>query len=136
MAKGRKTGGRTLGTPNKVTARAREAIALLVEANIERLQGWLDEIAEGKQGKDGVFVVQPNPTKAFELLQSLLEYHVPKLARAEMIVQDAGPIETKEISDLELARRILFDLHEAERAAGRQVDRLHPNRREDSTRNS
>jgi hypothetical protein len=117
VAKGKKTGGRTPGTPNKVTSRAREAIALLVEGNIERLQGWLDEIAEGKKGKDGVFIVSPNPTKAFELLQSLLEYHVPKLSRAEMTVEDAGPIETKDISDLELARRILFDLHEAERAA-------------------
>jgi hypothetical protein len=117
MAKGKKTGGRTLGTPNKATSRAREAIALLVEGNIERLQGWLDEIAEGRKGKDGAFIIPPNPTKAFELLQSLLEYHVPKLSRAEMTVQDAGPIETTRISDLELARRILFDLHEAERAA-------------------
>ena len=115
MAKGKKTGGRTRGTPNKATARAREAIALLVEGNIERLQGWLDEIAEGRKGKDGAFIVPPNPIKAFELLQSLLEYHVPKLSRAEMTVQDAGPTETKDISDLELARRILFDLHEAER---------------------
>jgi hypothetical protein len=73
-----------------------------------------DEIAEGKKGKDGVFIVQPNPTKAFELLQSLLEYHVPKLSRAEMIIEDDGPIDTNDISDLELARRILFDLHEAE----------------------
>ena len=115
MAKGKKTGGRTHGTPNKVTARAREAIALLVECNIERLQGWLDEIAEGRKGKDGVFIVAPNPTKAFELLQSLLEYHVPKLSRTELTGNDAGQIETHDISDLELARRILFDLHEAER---------------------
>lgn len=120
MAKGKKTGGRTQGTPNKVTARAREAIALLVEGNITRMQGWLDEIAEGKLGKDGSFILQPNPTKAFELLQSLLEYHVPKLSRAEMTVDDTKPSETKVISDLELARRILFDLHEAERAASGQ----------------
>jgi hypothetical protein len=130
MAKGRKTGGRTLGTPNKVTSRVREAIALLVEDNIERLQGWLDEIAEGKKGKDGVFIVQPNPTKAFELLLSLLEYHVPKLSRAEMSVQDAGSIETQDISDLELARRILFDLYEAERAADSPSRSLAPYRRE------
>jgi hypothetical protein len=114
-----KRGGRLPGVPNKATRRAREAIALLVEGNIERLQGWLDEIAEGRRGKDGGFIVPPNPIKAFELLQSLLEYHVPKLSRAEMTVQD-NPIETDDISDLELARRILFDLHEAERAASRQ----------------
>lgn len=87
-----------------------------MEGNIERLQGWLDEIAEGKQGKDGVFIVQPNPTKAFELVQSLLEYHVPKLSRTDMTIEDDVPIDANDISDLELARRVLFDLHEAERA--------------------
>lgn len=34
--------------------------------------------------------------------------------------EDGGPVEVWEISDLELARRVLFDLHEAERA--RQVE--------------
>lgn len=29
--------------------------------------------------------------------------------------EDGGPVEVAQISDLELARRILFDLHEAER---------------------
>ncbi len=33
---------------------------------------------------------------------------------------DGGPIEVNAISDLELARRVLFDLHQAERAAQRE----------------
>ncbi len=73
MAKGRKTGGGSrAGSPNKATARARDAIAAFVDNNAERLQGWLDEIAT----EDG-------PKAAFECFKDLLEYHVPKLARHE-----------------------------------------------------
>ena len=73
MAKGIKTGGGSRkGIPNKSTAQAREAIALFVDGNADRLQGWLDQIAEDK-----------GPQAAFDCFTSLLEYHVPKLARHE-----------------------------------------------------
>jgi len=39
MAKGKKTGGRQAGTPNKATLAAREAIAAFVDGNADRLQG-------------------------------------------------------------------------------------------------
>ena len=83
MAKGVKTGGGSRkGVPNKSTAQAREAIALFVDGNAERLQGWLDQIAEDK-----------GPQAAFDCFTSLLEYHVPKLARHELTGQDGGPQE-------------------------------------------
>ena len=41
MAKGRKTGGRQAGTPNKSTRQVREAIAAFAEANVERMGTWL-----------------------------------------------------------------------------------------------
>jgi hypothetical protein len=63
--------GRKPGSQNKATSQAREAIALFVDKNADRLQVWLDQIAE----KD--------PEKAFSLFQSVIEYHVPKLARSE-----------------------------------------------------
>ncbi len=73
MAKGIKTGGGSRkGAPNKSTAQAREAIAMFVDGNADRLQGWLDQIAEDK-----------GPQAAFDCFTSLLEYHVPKLARHE-----------------------------------------------------
>lgn len=88
--------GRIKGVPNKATAAAREAIALFVDGNAPRLQGWLDEIAKGIPKVDqfsGVqlqtaegelrWLVPPNPEKAFQLFQSVVEYHVPKLARIE-----------------------------------------------------
>ena len=72
MAKGLKTGGRRMGEPNKAKRAAREAIGLFVDGNAHRLQVWLDKIAE----KD--------PEKAFALFQSVIEYHVPKLARTDI----------------------------------------------------
>jgi hypothetical protein len=82
MAKGRKTGGRQAGTPNKSTQAAREAIARFVDGNSDKLQEWLDQIAADK-----------GPQAAFECFASMLEYHVPKLARTETTGKDGGPQE-------------------------------------------
>lgn len=68
--------GRKKGVPNKATTQAREAIAMFVEGNVERLNGWLDEIAAD------------NPKDAFDRFMSVVEYHVPKLARTEMQALD------------------------------------------------
>ena len=92
MAKGKKTGGgNRKGRPNKITADARAAIALFVDRNAHRLQGWLDAIAEGVKGPDDeegneTYLIEPDPQKAFELFQSVIEYHVPKLARSEVAI--------------------------------------------------
>ena len=63
--------GRKKGVPNKSTTQAREAIARFVDNNTERLEKWLDEIAE------------ESPKDAFECVMKVMEYHVPKLARTE-----------------------------------------------------
>ena len=84
-----KYGGRSAGVPNKVTAQAREAIALFVDDNAPRLAEWLEAVANGDPEND----IKPNPAKAFELFQSVIEYHVPKLARTEHTGADDGPIE-------------------------------------------
>jgi hypothetical protein len=73
--------GRPAGKPNKATTEAREAIALFVDNNAHRLTGWLDQVAE------------ENPEKAFQLFQSVIEYHVPKLARNEQ--QHSGEVKMK-----------------------------------------
>lgn len=86
--------GRPSGVPNKATAEARNAIASFVDGNAHRLQQWLDEIANGVPALDekgkvipGRFSVRPDPVKAFELFQSVIEYHVPKLARSDVKVE-------------------------------------------------
>jgi len=91
MANGVKTGGRGIGTPNKATHEARQAIALFVDTNAHRLTEWLDAVAYG----DPLNEIKPNPAKAFELFQSVVEYHIPKLARTELSGDPDAPIELK-----------------------------------------
>ena len=111
--------GRPPGSVNKATADARAAIAKFVDGNAHRLQKWLDEVAEGKPALDAdgnqiynddgmpVWLVPPNPEKAHNMFQSVIEYHVPKLARSEMTGANGGPIsiaavDMKGLSDAEL----------------------------------
>lgn len=91
MAKGFKTGGRRPGVPNKVTQQAREAIALFVENNVDRLQEWLDEIAQ-----------EEGPKVAFDCFMDVVEYHVPKLARMEHAGDADAPV------------RVLFEWKQSE----------------------
>jgi vacuolar-type H+-ATPase subunit E/Vma4 len=86
---GRRSGsGRKTGAPNKATQEAREAIARFVDGNAHRLQDWLDQIAD------------ENPERAFNLFQSVIEYHVPKLARTEI----NGDIQHK-VTRVEIVRK-------------------------------
>jgi hypothetical protein len=79
---------RPKGTANHATRDAREAIASFVDSNGHRLTEWLDAVANGNPELD----IKPNPGKAFELFQSVIEYHVPKLARTELTGKDGGEI--------------------------------------------
>lgn len=72
--------GRPAGIPNKATTQAREAIAAFVDGNAHRLVEWLDRIAE------------ENPKDAFQCFQSVIEYHIPKLARTEGTQEHSGEI--------------------------------------------
>ncbi len=72
--------GKPKGTPNRATTMAREAIAEFVEGNVDRLNGWLDQIAE----KD--------PKAAFDCFMDVVEYHIPKLARTEHAGDKENPI--------------------------------------------
>ena len=71
------------------------AIAGFVDNNSDRLQGWLDSIANGipMEGDEGGYVVAPNPEKAFMLFQSVIEYHVPKLARTVVAGDPENPLQ-------------------------------------------
>lgn len=82
--KKRPRGGSRKGVPNKSTALAKETIAAFVDGNSEKLQGWLEQIAETH-----------GPLEAFKAFTSLLEYHVPKIQRTEVTGKDGGPQEHK-----------------------------------------
>jgi len=75
--------GRRPGTPNKVTRETREALALLIEQNIEKLQDWLDRVAE------------TDPAKAMALLLQMAEFTIPKMARTEVSGPNGLPIVTE-----------------------------------------
>lgn len=64
--------GRPKGAVGKTTQQAREAIAMFVEGNVDRLNDWLDQIAAD------------SPKDAFDRFMSVVEYHIPKLARTDI----------------------------------------------------
>ena len=74
--KGNKLAGSRKGVANKATSAVREAIATFASDNVERLQGWLDKIAETE------------PKEAAKLYLSAIEYHIPKLARKDVQMLD------------------------------------------------
>ena len=89
----KKTGGRKPGVPNKATQEAREAIKALLDANIPYLQTWIESTAEGIfDDLTGKWIVQPNPAKACDIVQNLVEYSVPKLARTEVVGDEKTPV--------------------------------------------
>jgi hypothetical protein len=84
--------GRKAGVPNKATTEAREAIKALLDANIPFIQSWIQSTAEGIfDDATGKYIVQPNPAKACEIVQNLVEYSVPKLARTEVVGDEKAP---------------------------------------------
>ena len=88
-----KTGGRAKGVPNKVTQEARETVKALLDANLPYLQTSLYHTAEGlKDDETGKYIVLPNPAKACDIVQNLVEYSVPKLARVENVGDEKAPI--------------------------------------------
>ena len=93
--------GRPLGSANTATSDARQAIAQFVDGNAHRLTEWLDAVAEGvkvlEQDAEGntveKYIVPPNPAKAFDMFQSVVAYHVPKLARMEVAGDQKNPLQ-------------------------------------------
>lgn len=95
--------GRPAGVPNRATTDARRAIADFVDGNVERLGGWLEAIAEGipdKKDETGAvtkWLRQPDPDGAFKAYMSVIEYHIPKLARKELVGDPENPIEHRHL---------------------------------------
>jgi len=64
MAKGFKTGGRELGTPNKTTSELRRVLKHMVDNELQNLQDNINEL---------------EPKERIELLTKLLPYVIPKV---------------------------------------------------------
>ncbi len=92
-----KTGGRQKGTPNRVTADIRAALRDLAERNADRVQEWLDRVAED------------DPAEAIRLYLSLCRYVVPVLSAAAIAdVTPKRPIDAlSKMTDEELLAHII-----------------------------
>ena len=64
MAKGFKTGGRELGTPNKTTSELRKVLKHMVDDELQNIQDNINEL---------------EPKERIELLIKLLPYVMPKV---------------------------------------------------------
>jgi hypothetical protein len=62
--KGKKTGGRVKGTPNRVTGALRDRITLFLEENWTKLEADFETL---------------EPLQRFQLFEKLLQYSLPKL---------------------------------------------------------
>ena len=83
--------GRPAGVPNKSTSIVREAIANLLDRNSEKMDEWLQLVAYG----DSELGIKPQPDKALDIMQKMAEYHIPKLARTEVVGDKDTPLELK-----------------------------------------
>jgi hypothetical protein len=81
MAKGRKTGGRSKGTPNRTTVAARD-LALEFLNGIDR-----DELTDLWKAAKG-----ESATRAMALWFGALEFVMPKLGRTEVTGEGGGPL--------------------------------------------
>lgn len=70
--------GRKKGEVNKVTRDVRVAIAMIAEKNAHKLDAWLTRV--GKK----------NPAHAIDLYLKMIEYHIPKLSRQEIVRPPPG----------------------------------------------
>ena len=115
MAKGRKTGGRVKGQPNKVTGEAKAIFLALLNKMAPEAEAWLRECAQGieieKTLENGTTVIgrfDADPGKAVDLLLKMSEFYFPKIARTEKGIADA--------SDEELLAEVRRRRAEAEKA--------------------
>lgn len=92
--------GKRPGTLNHVTREVRDCFRMLLENNVDKLQGWLDRVAV----KD--------PGKALDMVAKLAEFVTPKLARTEVRLPRPGALidATAPITDATEASRIYAEI--------------------------
>ena len=104
MAIGRKTGGRQKGTPNRATTARQVEIAASGLTPLEYLLGIM---------RDEELPIELR----FEAAKAAAPYVHPKLAAIEHSGPDGGPIEMRDVSDLDRAKAMAFLATKARRMA-------------------
>lgn len=85
--------GRKKGEINHTTRDVRMAVGLIAERNAGKIDGWLARVAKR------------NPAKAIDLYIKLIEYHIPKLSRQEIVKPPNGPPRILDSSQLTAEQR-------------------------------
>lgn len=100
MALGRKTGGRTKGVPNKITAQTRAVFERMFHSLAPEAENWIRQTAEGwdvvrvlKDGSTVTLKTGADPGKAADLLLRLSEFFIPKLGRTELVGDAGSPVQ-------------------------------------------
>jgi hypothetical protein len=102
MAKGRKTGGRAKGTPNKTTQVERELFKMVYDNRLQDLDRWLQETGDGYEAIKILVVDKEvqivkhmvrDPGRAADILTRMAEHFTPKLQRIEKGIADASDAE-------------------------------------------
>lgn len=102
MAVGKKTGGRRKGSRNRASVAKAAKVAASGLTPLDYMLGVMrDRTVE-------------HPTR-LDAAKSAAPYVHPKLATIEHSGPNGGPIQTENVSDLEIARRIAFALAKGER---------------------
>lgn len=88
---------RPKGSPNRSTEQVRRAIASLLEMSAPRMIEWLQKVADGipekdEEGKQVGWINKPDPASATNLVLKAAEFHIPKLARTEMVGDPDKPL--------------------------------------------
>jgi hypothetical protein len=79
-----KGAGRPMGSPNRATADARQAIGSFVDGNAHRLTQWLDKVADGVQDDEGNFL-------AIKAIEKLVNRKLPVVQPKFEFVPEAAP---------------------------------------------
>ncbi len=74
--KGIKTGGRSEGTPNRLTSEMREVLKTILEKEIDTLPNQLEKL---------------EPKERLEIVVKLLPYVIPRITEIEMKVENKQP---------------------------------------------
>ena len=68
--------GRPKGAISKVTKDQRDRAALIIDNNIDKMQGWIDAVAI------------ENPERAYKMVLDMFEFSLPKLKAVEVTGKD------------------------------------------------
>lgn len=82
-------------------ARIRRAWAELTQGNIEDVEKWLHQVAEGIKDDEGRIVTNPNPREAICLFIEMAKFTTPQVKAVAIDVSDGKSVKRMSIAELE-----------------------------------